>query len=422
MRNVSLPIAVSVLVALASPIGCGSSESAPAPQASGSASGKASASAPPKASTAAAATSTPPVATAEPPKTIELDKETERLLRAIVAACKIGDDASIGDCPKGEAQELGKYAKEKQPKNFHLTLAELALTEGKKDTKLAAAAMNSLSNYVVAGGVDWLKANATPEAATRVLQLIETAPDSYSFYFGSAVDVPLAAGKFAETTAALRKAASSSLRWSGFNAYLDYGGIAALPEVQTLAKDATLKPSERASLISGVGRAVYPGLFGSDPVLPDADKTTACDWAKTYLSDADPKLANAAADSMGRCRGAYVDAALEALGPRLEKEKVDTELVASVYHQCWAEGVVGGAVNGTPDQCKKTLDLVEKALGVKDLETSTVRWAVMVVGWLGESQADNVKKAQSILGKYVGNKEKSVAEAAKEGLDKLKKK
>jgi hypothetical protein len=380
-----------------------------------------------KAPTVASATATPSgsaatqPAAAPAPKPIERDAETERLVKAAAGNCKVNDvTEEVSDCKSGEYDAIGKYAQDKKPKNFHVTLAEMALTEGAKDPKIYRVAMNCLGNFAESGGLEWLKTNATPEAAERTLKLIASAPKEFDSYFSQAPKLTLAAGKIDETTAALKAAASPRMRSSGFYYYLDFAGIAALPALQAIVKDTSYKPSERAAAVGSVGAAVSPGIFGTDVVLAAADKAKACDWAKELANDATLEVANAAADSLGDCRDAYIDAALAALEKRVGAEPPSNGLISSVFHQCWAHGVVGRPPNGSAEQCGKALDLIDKITQSATISPGDLSWAVGVVGYIGEDAKDSRPKAREILGRFTHHKEKMVADNAKKSMDKLK--
>jgi len=353
-------------------------------------------------------------------KTIELDPEVQKLVKAAAEKCKTGDyDERVDECPAGEMEAIGKYAKEKKPKNFHLTLAEMALTDGAKNKKIYVVALNALGNHVEAGGREWTKASATPEVVERTLKLITSAPENYGDYLSGAAKLGWAAGKFDETVAAL-KASKAKVRRNGFYGILALGGTAGLPTARSLAKDTALKPEERAGAVRSVNGAVDPGFFGDNPVLPEADKTKACDWVKELINDDTKEVADAAADALSVCGSPYIDAALVGLTTRVEKEPASNSLIASVFHQCWGHAVVGRKPNGNMEQCKKALELVDKLSKKDPLQASDASWISIVAGGIGGDCEDCKPKAKEILGRFKDHKEKYVADGAKKELDKLK--
>ena len=391
-------------------VACGGQEAAPAGSAASSASGATSASA----SAPAAKTAVPPAA-----KPIELDAETVKLAKAAAEKCKTYDATEeVDGCPAGEYEAIGKYAQDKKPKHFHVTLAEMALTDGAKDKTLYAVAFSALGSFADAGGRDWLKDGATPEAAERTLKLLAGAPEGYGWTVNMAAKVPLAAGKIDETVTAL-KGSKAKLK-SAYSLLIAYGGIGALPAARAVAKDASLDPEVRANAVRAVSRAVDPGIFRNEAVLAASDKTQACDWAKEMASDTTPQIANAAADALSDCEGAYIDAALTALAPRVDAEKPTNQLIASVLHQCWGHAVVGRPPNGSQEQCKKAIELVDKLSTKEGLAPGDASWIAIVAGGIGRDCGDCKPKAKEILGRIKGHKEKYVADTATKELDKLK--
>lgn len=365
-------------------------------------------------------TSAAPKVEAPQPKAIELDPEVQKLVKAAVEKCKVSDyDESVSDCPADEMEAIGKYAKEKKPKNFHLTLAEMALTDGAKDKKVYAVAVNALGNYVESGGRDWTKAAATPEVVERTLKILSGAPEKYGDYVNYAAKLGWAAGKFDETVAAL-KASKAKVRRGGFSSILALGGIAGLPTAQALVKDTTLKPEERAGAVRAVNAAVDPGWFGEVPVMAEPDKAKVCDWAKELINDETLEVANAAADALSVCGSAYIDAALVGLAARVEKEPASNALIGSVFHQCWGQAVVGRKPNGNMEQCKKAIELVDKLSKKDPLQASDANWINIVAGGIGKDCEECKPKAKEILGRFKDHKEKYVADSAKKELEKLK--
>src|SRR6185369_4722121 len=87
------------------------------------------------------------------------------------------------------------------------------------------------------------------------------------------------------------------------------------------------------------------------------EKTKICDFAKTMLTDPEPRVANGALASMGRCAGAYIDAGLSSIEARAAKEPVSSGLVNATKDQCTRETF---NTNGSPEQCKKVMGLLEK--------------------------------------------------------------
>ncbi|MBK8942801.1 MAG: hypothetical protein IPM79_35685 [Polyangiaceae bacterium] len=257
-----------------------------------------------------------------------------------------------------------------------------------------------------------------PEAAERTLKLLAGAPEGYGWTVNMAAKVPLAAGKVDETVAALR--GSKAKLKSAYSLLIPYAGIGALPAAQAVARDASLGPEVRANAVRGVSRAVDPGIFRNEPVLEASDKTKACDWAKELASDATPQIANAAADALSYCEGAYIDAALTALAPRVDAEKPTNQLIASVFHQCWGHAVVGRPPNGSQAQCKKAIELVDKLSTKEQLAAGDASWIATVAGGIGRDCGDCKPKAKEILGRIKGHKEKYVADNATKELDKLK--
>ncbi|MBI4951858.1 MAG: hypothetical protein HY908_07470 [Myxococcales bacterium] len=406
---------LSLVALLASLVAC--SGGASSATGSGSASAAASGSGTPAASAAATASgsgASAPVAVAG------VDPAIEERVRAIAASCVVGEaDGEVRDCPGDERGALVKHLRAARPTTFVATLAALARGPGASDTKLYAASLGLMGDLAEAVDRDWLRANATRPAAEGVLELVASAPDGFAYHFGrAAAAVPLLAGLHAELAAVLDRRPAGTLENHVYELFLVYGGVAALRELQAVVKSSSVT-SARQAAVWAVGVANYDGPIGIVSKPAPADKAQMCDWAKSLLNDAEPRVAYAAAAALGRCRGPYIDAALAALEVRAAQQKLDEPLGHAVRAQCWTEGVVGGAVNGTAPQCQKALGIVAQALGRKDLPPGDLRAAMWVVGSIGEGPGQ-APAAKALLGKFAGHAERQVVDAANENLKRLR--
>jgi hypothetical protein len=340
---------------------------------------------------------------------VTVDPEVLKRIKDIVANCTVDEASlSVSSCKGDQEYAPLNYAAEKKIGNFFESIGEIALTDGAKDKKIFAAVVSTWNTF---SDQELQKKNSTPAAADRVIKLVDLVPDDVD-RFGYAAAVALLAGQRERLTAALaKKKPGSRFRASMYNWYLDYGGVAALPDVQAFFAKATTD-DERYSAAWSVGVANY----GTRKVA-DADKAKMCDWAKSLLDDTHPRAFDGAAASLGRCKGPYIDADLTAVEARIAKGKITESLANALKDTCWRESM---AVNGTKDQCARALGILEKALGDKDAPAGGVRqglWAASVIGKYGDGQAP---KAKQILAKFTGNKDKTIADAAKNGLKDLK--
>jgi hypothetical protein len=380
----------------------------------------------PVASSAAASQAAP----AEPP--VAVNPDVKKMVDDVVANCKVdADSGSVGDCKNGELDAPGKYVTDKTPADFYVSIAEIVVTDGAKDKSKMVAALAVANSVGWGPGKDWLQKNATPAAAKRYLKIVDTAPDSVASMIGGfGAAIPIYGGMQKDLDALLAKKPAGSLKTDILNYYVTYAGVAALPSLDAMLKASTDEGDRSAAVWSaGVALAQPWNSAGATFSPSDADKPKICDWAKGYLADAMPRVSSSAASSMGRCGGAYIDAALDALGKRAEKDKVDDGLTGALKDQCWAESSIN-PVNGTVDQCKKDLSILEKMSARADLDTEGLRstlWAMSTVGKYGCGKgygstvrdAGCVKQAKEALSKFSSNKEKSIADAVKDDLKDL---
>ncbi len=355
--------------------------------------------------TASAAPSAAPAAPAFTP-----DPDVVKLVKAVATGCKIDADAFPRDCKANETDALYRYAGDKKPESFYATAADLALGEGAKDPQVFRAALYAFN--FVPDDVEWLQKNATPATAERTLKLLPLVDEQAASVFGtSASALLLLAGKRAEETAFLMKDAKPDIQAHMFAGYLRYGGVAAIDDVRAATK--LPNRTTRYDAASAVSYAMSSVLGGSHP-LSDADHATMCDFAKELVASSDEAVVGGASDSLARCKGPYIDFALQTLGARAESDKPTRQLSDAIYHQCWAEGVVGGAMNGSKEQCAKAIDILEKMADAKGIDDDALAGTLFSIGYVSKNGGpDLTKRGKAILAKFAGNKSKSVSDAAK---------
>jgi hypothetical protein len=341
---------------------------------------------------------------------LEIDPETKKLFEAILASCKMQEGGGIDSCPSQEDQKLFDYARDKKPPHLVETIAEITVSS--KEAKALAAAVGMLRWMATELDRDWLKQNATPAAAERMLKLVETADDELKYTFPEpAAAVILLAGKHADLDAALKKRKPESrLTASTYSYFADYGGVAVLPLLDALTKS----PNEdlRYAATQAASIAMYR------PKLSEEDQKKVCDWAKGYLAHDDEAVSAGAVDGMSRCKGVYIDAALDAFEARVGKGALGYRWAQVPHHSCWAEGRVGGIINGTNEQCKRALSLSDKALQSKELKGEPRRVVVFGIEMIAKN-ANLQTEAKPILQKYVADSESASAQAATDALKKL---
>jgi hypothetical protein len=376
---------------------------------------------------ASAAAVTPPPASAAPPPApaIQVDPEVARLLKAVVAGCTVNvDDGSTSDCKNNEMDALSSYAKDKKPEGFFASLAELAMTDGASDPKTFGAAVAAIKSTGYAGGYDWMKANAKL-AASRFLDLEEKVKDSQAFSFGSmGAAIPLLGGKKKELLAMLdKRKPGSELRSGIVTSMVDWGGVDVLPDLDAFMKKTT-EGSEKYAATWSVGVAMWVdplGGTGGSPPPSDADKAKMCDWAKGYLTDPDAQAVHGAMASLGRCKGAYIDAALDAFDAAWKPGTFNDAMEDELKTQCWSEGFIGFPSNGTAQQCDRDLTILDKISKDATLSANdrgNVVFTTWVVGQV--SPAPQKVKAKAIITRFLADKDKNVSKQAGDRLKDIK--
>src|SRR5262245_30837361 len=256
LRHQVIPFLVAALAA-----GCGNNNDAGSAATGGAPSGAATATA------AAAAQSA-----------VQIDPEVEKRIKDIVANCTVDETSlSVSSCKGDEQYAPLNYAADKKIGNFFESIGEIALTQGAKDKKIFGAVVSTWNTF---RDVELQKKNSTAAAAERVIKLVALVPDDvYGFAYAAAV--PLLAGQRDKLTAALAaKKPGSRLRAGMYAWYLNWGGAAALQDVQAFYSKATTD-EERYQATWSVGIANHEGSS-----VPDADKTKMCDWAKSMINTA----------------------------------------------------------------------------------------------------------------------------------------
>jgi hypothetical protein len=329
---------------------------------------------------------TEPKEPAEPPVTV--NPEVKQLIADLVANCKIDADyARAEECKNGEDQKFFPFVQDKQPEDYYVSLAEIALTDGATDKNTFGAVLVAIGNTGWGTGKEWLAKNATPAAGKRFIKVIEQLTDSQSFSLSTiGAAIPVLAGMGDELTAALLKHPAKNLRQGIVNYYAFFGGAAMQPTLEKIAKEGPDEDTRAAAVWAAGVALARPWSSAQASFTPgDDDIAKLCDWAKGYVTDPAPRIANSAAGSMGRCKGAYIDAALASLEARAQTEPFDEGLASSLKDMCWAESSMD-AVNGTAEQCEQTLAILEKAVARTDLEPHQLRsalWSLSTVGKYG---------------------------------------
>ena len=383
---------------------------------------KGSGSAAPGSAAAPGAGSAKPAEPAPAASTIKVDPEIQKRVADIVTNCKVNVESwSVWECKGEEKDAIFKYIWDKKPDNAFESLTEIAVTEGAKDQKYLLAVVDTWPGF---RDRDFTKKLSTPAAADRVLKLLPMLPPKADF---NGAFIPLVAGKRAELTAVLAKLpADSKAKSAAIRDYLDWGGMEAFPDVQAFYKNATTDDERRAAT-SSVGHAIGGNIAASMGIqkwVTDADKPALCDWVKGIALDpATPEAAYfGAGDSLSRCKGTYIDDALNAIDARLKAEKLTSTNANLLQHMCWGEGLVGGSLNGTPAQCERAFNLLAANVTDKTLEGERLRVPLYIIGSMAEDTPALKKKAIAVLSKFTGHKDKDISDTAKERIAELKKK
>ncbi|MFO0618663.1 MAG: hypothetical protein U0414_39085 [Polyangiaceae bacterium] len=369
---------------------------------------------------ASAAPSAPPTGSAlarpsaAPAPAFKADPEVVRLVKAIATGCTISNDGYARDCKAGEEEALFAYVRKNKPENYFGTLADLALGEGKSDKALFTVATHEIGFLPSDMGEGWYAKNGTPEAVDRLLQAVAAVEPSRLSRVGPGVSaVVLAAGKRAEFMRFLdARPATDDLRRSAVLYWIKYGGVEALADLDHFASAGDETVRYDAGWSPGVA---LPGPFGGTPV-PDATKQTICDAAKKLLDHEDRSVFHGAAESLSRCKGPYLDAALDALEKRVSGSGPTKGDANSLYHMCWAEGVVGAAPNGTKEQCERALAALEKLAEREGADSDDVFMAVFAARTFARDVPDLKPRARALRDRFKSHKEKRIAEEAKQPI------
>lgn len=333
------------------------------------------------------------------------DPNVVKLLKAIAAGCDVDEQrASYRGCRQKEDEALGRYIDEKKPTALYATAAWVATGEGASRKKLFAVAVNTFNR--LPSDADLVRANATPAAASAVLELLPLVGDDMDAVVAQgAAAVVLLAGKRAELTALVQRGGvKKRVGRAMWTWYLKYGGADAIPDLEL-----ALQSDDK---IARYNAASAPSAAIS--TLSADDKVKACEFAKRAIATVDDDTIGAAADSLATCGGDYSDAALDVLEKKTVGPTVSTGVIHGLYHQCWARGVVGGKVNGTKAQCDRALDALVRITAIQGLDAPTLATTLWALGSTGRNGGpDASKKAKATLAKFVGHKDKGVQEKAK---------
>lgn len=397
MRSNTIPLVAALTLA-----GCGDSQGATTTTSSST----------PSSSVAAAPQSAPPPSSPKP--AFQPDPEIVKLVKAIAAGCALGDDGYVRDCKAGEEEALLSHLRKNKPAKFFGTVADLALGEGKGDKRLFGVATYEIGLLPTGIGDDWYKTNGTEETIDLVLKAVEGVEASRLSRVGPGVAaVGLAGGHRAKLVKFLdARPEKDELRRTVVSYWIRFGGVDALADLEHFA--ASTDPSVKYNASWSIGVAI-PGPFGGAAIADDA-KQTICEAGKKLLSSADDKVFQGAAESMGRCKGAFIDAALDALEKRDGGATVPKNDTDRLYHLCWGEGVVGAAPNGTKEQCGRALGLLESIATREGANPEDVFLAVFAARTFARDVPDLAPKAQALRDKFKESKDKRTAEEAKKPI------
>lgn len=334
-----------------------------------------------------------------------MDPDVVKLVRDISKGCDVDEArASVRDCRAHEEETLDRYVEERRPANLYGTAARIALVEGAKDKRLFAAAVHTFNR--LPADRDFLDKNASPGAAAEVAKLVPLVGGGMDAYFAQgAAAVLLLAGKREELTSLLRGGTvQRSVARSMWSWYLVYGGVDAIADLEV-----TLKSDDKVARYNAA-RAPSVAL----PTLVGADREAVCEFAKRVVATDDAETVGPASDALAECGGAYSDAALDALTKKTSGPTVPAGVIHGLHHQCWARGVVGGKINGTPEQCARAVDALVLITRIADLDPLTLSTALWALGSTGKNGGEETfKKAKATLAKFLTHKDKGVQEKAK---------
>jgi hypothetical protein len=376
----------------------------------------------------------PDMAPVEAPIPVTVNPDVAKLINDVIADCNVNpDENSIDTCKGNETETLGAYVEEKAPADFYASLGEMALTQGAPQMvngpKVLYTIYYALGSVGEGNGRDWLTQNATKAAAQRFLKLDATMTDAQAMS-GAAmgVAIPILAGETEQLDAVLESKAGGDAKSDLYDYFVTYGGVSVLPILDEVIKNDDSE-DDRYAAVWSVGVALATPWSSSQATFQpsSADKARECDWARGYLSSSDPRVVDAAASAMGRCGGAYIDAALTALAPRTAAGQIDDGLEESLKDQCWTESSVD-TVNGTRDQCDRLMEMLigaTKAQGITSDALQNALSDIDVVGHYGCGSGyrggpgiapDCARKAKETLTAFLTNPDKDVASRARSFL------
>lgn len=338
------------------------------------------------------------------------DPEVMKLTKAIAAGCSIGDDGWVRDCKAGEEEALYAYVRKSKTDAYYGSLAELALTEGKTDKKIFSAAAHELGFLPTDVGDDWYKKNSGPEVTRRLLEVVPRVSPASASRVGPGVAAAVLSG--GERAAFIEfldgREERDGIRKSAVSYWLKYGGVDALADLEHFSQSKDSGVRYNAGAAPGV---IFPGAWGGAEPAPDF-AAKACDIAKKFAASDDADLRSGALDALGRCKGAYIDAALDVIDKRVTESAPPRGLASAAHHLCWSEGITGRAPNGTTAQCTRAVDLLVRLADHAAVTPDELRATLWAVSSIAEKVPELKPKARALKEKFKGNKDKGVADEA----------
>ena len=283
---------------------------------------------------------------------VPVDSEMMDLIKAASQNCKVDTRyAFVESCSGGEAAKIENLIKEK---GVTASLGTLANALNDKDEKIKAVACKFIYRQL-RDNIGELEKNSkditVPAAELFIKGVAET--KAYVAFYAVEIATHLAMMKGKEDLLykTLAEHPEKYVKLEGYRHLMRFGRMKAFPKVQELSGSTD---AEVAAAALEAPNNIYN--------LTDNEKGKICDWSKTFLGNGDVNLAYAAAKTMGRCGGTYIDALLDEAEKRGKEGKLETPFSNSLTGFTFScKSMFGSPPTGSKEQCDRR-DIIVKMI------------------------------------------------------------
>ncbi len=324
-------------------------------------------------------------------------------LAKIVAGCEVTVPSGLAyKCKNKEDNTLREWVRKEAPADLFDTLVAVA---GESDEKMGAAAVAMMASLFTVKDDAWKKKNATPAAATALLEYVKNSTDAKGSKMAPyAAHLAFMNDKDKELFAVVEGHKDSGVKIAAYQNYMTHGRLRGFEELKRITQE-----NKDPKVVKAALRA--PRNMYKDT---DAEKAAYCPWAEAYLEDQNLDIVSAAGYVMVKCRDKYIDRLLEE-GEKRQKGGEFKRPFSQVFREpCFQfiKNVTDKAA--AEDQCEKVYSFLQGVADDEKVEPDIRGISLWNIYYQRRDQ-----KTLDLMRKYEKHKVKEIADKAQDAIKSL---